>query len=146
MNNKHRYYRRNEKRDKIIQKKYLKGVSICEIAKEYNVSRQRIFTIILSLGKKRQHLKRTLKVNWKQVKNDFNKGMSKTDLKEKYNINYVILIKYLGKTFSPYYKKCCVCKKILPIELLVIIKGKPITRCKECNRKLSKIYYHSHKK
>jgi Mor family transcriptional regulator len=139
-------YRRNEKRDKIIQEKYLSGISICIIAKEYKLSPQRIFSIVVSLGKKRQSLRRKLEINWEQVKNDFNKGMTKGELKEKYNTSYITLKKYLNKIkHSPCYKKCRVCKKVLLVELLITNHGKPRTLCKECGRKLSKMYYHSHK-
>lgn len=111
-----------EPRNKEIIDKYLNKISICVIAKEYNISRQRVYQIIVSNKKHRDKLcigKDTVNENLSKIKEMRNNGIAWNSIVDKLGIsNPLVIWKYLNKKeFTKYgckenEKRCPYCKKV----------------------------------
>jgi predicted DNA-binding protein YlxM (UPF0122 family) len=135
-----------EKRNHEIWIKYHNRVSICKIAKEYNISRQRVYQIVLNLGPTRKRIGGGKVLDYskiEKVKTDFLAGMKNIDIIKKEKISPAMILKYAGrKNFKlEGFHKCADCKIVKPDTEMVISNGKITARCKICNRIRSKKVY-----
>lgn len=136
-------------RNKEIISKYINNISINKIAKEYGVSRQRIYALVVYENKQfRKRITAELKIDKNKIKELRTKGCSWMNIAKELKIGYNSLNKHINKNDYPKWnvskgmKRCAKCKEIKSInEFSKDYKKVYHSYCKSCMRKIMKNYY-----